>query len=416
MQAIKIHNTFINAITQCLKLVLEQQKVADKELAIILKQNKNFGARDRSLIAESVYDIIRWKIKYDYQLSTLDANLNLYKHLLLVSLLNRNYEIKNPEIVDVSNEQIIALKKIIALPIAENSIEQSYPEEVYQYGFDSIGNDWHILAKALNQKAKIFIRINTLKCTKEKLITELDKLNIEYNLAIDVSYYNEIKNLDCIEIISKNNLKNSVLYQQGFFEFQDIGSQLIGHFLFENCLNKSNLNELKIIDTCAGAGGKTLHLSALYNNLEKIYATDYVAMRLKNLALRAKNAGCKNIEIIDFNESKKIKNANIILIDAPCSGIGTLKRQADLKYKINAEKIKEYITIQAQLLETYQNNLVKSGKIIYATCSILPQENELQIEAFLEKNKNFKLVASTQLLPTHYPGDGFYMACLERIS
>ncbi|HRB70050.1 MAG TPA: hypothetical protein PLC92_08065, partial [Chitinophagales bacterium] len=122
------------------------------------------------------------------------------------------------------------------------------------------------------------------------------------------------------------------------------------------------------------------------------------------------------IEIIDFNESKKIKNANIILIDAPCSGIGTLKRQADLKYKINAEKIKEYITIQAQLLETYQNNLVKSGKIIYATCSILPQENELQIEAFLEKNKNFKLVASTQLLPTHYPGDGFYMACLERIS
>ncbi len=165
---------------------------------------------------------------------------------------------------------------------------------------------------------------------------------------------------------------------------------------------------------CAGAGGKTLHLSALLENEGKIYATDYKASRLKILQQRAEQAGCKNIKIIGFKEAKQVKNLDFILIDAPCSGTGTFKRQADLKYKITPEKIQEYQAIQASLLQEYKNLLSRNGKIIYATCSILPQENEWQIQSFLNNNPEFKLEKSQQLLPTEYDGDGFYMALLER--
>jgi 16S rRNA (cytosine967-C5)-methyltransferase len=282
-----------------------------------------------------------------------------------------------------------------------------------------------LLAAALNKKPNVFIRINTLKWsivneknTIEDFIDLLKKENVEARCFTSFNMTN------CIQILSKNNLKNSDLYKQGLFEFQDIGSQAIGDFLLDAIENKSTLNEIKILDLCAGAGGKTLHLSALLNNKGKIYATDYKAARLKNLHQRAEQAGCKNIEIIDFKEAKKLKNIDVVLIDAPCSGTGTFKRQADLKYKITQEKIKEYQTIQASLLNEYKSVIHKNGKIIYATCSILPQENELQIQVFLNtnnvgdaslKHQHWQLVKSQQLLPTEYDGDGFFMAELKKV-
>ena len=120
--------------------------------------------------------------------------------------------------------------------------------------------------------------------------------------------------------------------------------------------------------------------------------------------MRSKKGHLKNRQV------KKLKNLDFILIDAPCSGSGTLKRQADLKYKITKEKIEEYTAIQASLLHEYKKLIHKNGKIIYATCSILPQENEEQIQDFLKNNSGFKLVKAQQLLPTNYDGDGFYMA------
>lgn len=404
MQEIKVHQTIIEAIIVCLKAIFEEQKVADKEVGFALKQNKQFGSRDRSMIAESVYDIVRWKIKYEYQLQLAGAQFNLYKHLLLVSLLNRNYSIKNPEIFNVNNEELLLIKNKTEQIIEEAYIAQSYPKEFYAFCENSIGNAWHNLAKALNEKPAIYIRTNRLKTTTQQLSSLLSNENVAHTIIHN----------NAIEILSKNNLKNSDLYKQGLFEFQDIGSQAIGNFLFNAIENNTNLNEIKILDLCAGAGGKTLHLSALLNNKGKIYATDYKAARLKNLQQRAQQAGCKNIEIIDFKEVKQLKNIDIVLIDAPCSGCGTFKRQADLKYKITQEKINEYQTIQASLLNEYKNCIHKKGKIIYATCSILPQENQQQINNFIKNNATYILENEKQLLPTEYDGDGFYMACIER--
>ncbi len=413
MQELKIHQPIIDAIIICLKAVFEEGKVADKEVGFLLKQYKNFGSRDRSMIAESVYDIVRWKLKYNHQLEIFNPELTMYKHLILVSLLNRQYGIKNPEIFGATNDEIHELLKVIELPIAEKQIEQSYSASVYNFCQDSIGEHWHSIAAALNNKPSVFLRVNTLRTTRDALVEQLKNLQVEFSTdcVVPVSL---AKNSDCIQILSKNNLKKSDLYNQGFFEFQDIGSQAIGEFLYSSISDTSKLKDITILDLCAGAGGKTLHLSALLNNEGKIYATDYKASRLRNLQQRAEQAGCKNIKIIDFKEVKQLKNLDFILMDAPCSGTGTFKRQADLKYKVTSEKIQEYQTIQASLLNEYKNLLHKNGQLIYATCSILPQENELQIQSFLKNNPGFSLVKSQQLLPTEYDGDGFYMACLSR--
>lgn len=288
-------------------------------MQLSLKQNKNFGSRDRSLIAETVYDIVRWKLKYEYFADQLQ--LTSYKSLLLISFLNRNYTIKNIEILGVDDDKIHQLQILLQQPITTAYIEQSYPKEFYDFCLENIGEKWHSLAAALNKKPSVFIRVNTLKWsivnnknTIEDFIELLKKENVEARC------FTSFNMTSCIQILSKNNLKNSDLYKQGLFEFQDIGSQSIGDFLFNTIENKSTLNEIKILDLCAGAGGKTLHLSALLNNKGKIYATDYKAARLKNLHQRAEQAGCKNIEIIDFKEAKKLKNIDLVLIDAPCSG------------------------------------------------------------------------------------------------
>lgn len=405
MQEIKIHASILQTIIACLKSIFEEQKVADKEVGFILKQNKNFGARDRSMIAESVYDIVRWKLKYSHQLGVYHPAYTKYAHLVLMSLLNRKYKIKNPEIFEVTEKEIQELENVITLPVSENHITQSYPEAFYNFCLEHIGEQWHAIAVALNNKPTIYIRVNTLKTTTADFIDLLKKEAIDYEPT-------QLEN--CIKILSKNNLKNSIYYKQGLFEFQDIGSQTIGLFLMNAIQNIKQIHPITILDLCAGAGGKTLQISALLKNNGKIYATDYQASRVKNLALRAQQAGCKNIEIIDFNEAKKLKNIDCILIDAPCSGTGTFKRQADLKYKINSEKVNEYSAIQRSLLQEYKNCLHKNGKIIYATCSILPQENEQTIQFFLEQNTTFSIEKTQQLLPTTYDGDGFFMACLKR--
>lgn len=414
MTAIKIHPPIIEAIIHCLKSIIEDGKVADKEVAQILKQNKQFGARDRSMIAESVYDIVRWRLKYINQLEKSLPHLTYYKHIIAVSLLNRNYEIKNWEALEITQKEVEVLQQLIQQPIEDKHIAQSYPKTFYDYCLSQIGAEWYVLSEALNHIPSVFIRANTLKITTQDLYLLLQKESISVTTANVETLSEKLQSKECLQILSKNNLKNSTLYKQGLFEFQDLGSQVIGIFLKEHLNKNIDFSRLNILDKCAGAGGKTLHLSALLQNKGKIFATDYNESRLKNLHERAKQSGCLNIEVLEYKNIKSIKNLDIILIDAPCSGSGTFKRQPDLKYKITTEKIQDYTNIQAGLLQESAKQLSKKGKIIYATCSILPQENQLQINSFLAQHPEFVLEDEIQLLPTNYKGDGFYMACLSK--
>ena len=177
---------------------------------------------------------------------------------------------------------------------------------------------------------------------------------------------------------------------------------------------------MRIVDTCAGAGGKSLQLAAIMENKGQIIALDIFSNKLKELKRRAKRAGAHNIEtrLIDNNKViKKLHNsADRVLIDAPCSGLGVLSRNPDAKWKLQPEFIKTIQETQADLLDRYSKIMKDDGKMVYATCSILPSENQKQVQAFLQREagKDFKLVKEKIVLANESGYDGFYMAQLEK--
>jgi 16S rRNA (cytosine967-C5)-methyltransferase len=215
-----------------------------------------------------------------------------------------------------------------------------------------------------------------------------------------------------VQLEEKKNVFLTSIFKEGFFEVQDAGSQLIGEFVDAQ-------PGLRVIDACAGAGGKTLHLAAMMENKGQIIALDIHAWKLVELKRRAKRAGAHNIETRTITDTKVIKRlhekADRLLIDAPCSGLGVLRRNPDSKWKIDQDFIDRIKNEQKQILQDYSKMVKKGGKLVYATCSILPSENEDQVKIFLENNADFKLVKENKVLPSQ-GFDGFYMALIERNS
>ncbi|MDB5228444.1 MAG: methyltransferase [Bacteroidota bacterium] len=402
MKPIKLHKPLLQTVQKGLENIFADS-YADKEVQKILRTNKQFGSKDRSFIAETIYDIVRWKRNYEIIIKGLqipDAN---WQAFIFVSLLRRQYDLLNPEIFEID---IDTLNDNDQLDLPLNDSRISFPEWLDQRCYNELDEAWNEIASSLNIPARIFIRANTLKTTAEKLLTLIKKEGID--AVIPFSSMNPERAIKtCIEILSKNNLRNSGLYKSGLLEFQDLGSQAIGQF----CEVKTGQT---VLDLCAGAGGKTLQLSALLNNTGKIYATDKNQARLENLEKRTQQAGCGNIKVINYDEVKTLKDIDVLLIDAPCSGLGTIKRHPDTKWKLKNEDIEQYIGIQSSLLQENKSIIRTSGKIIYATCSILPSEGEDQIKNFLRKNSEYILKKELRIHPHLHGCDGFYMAEILR--
>ena len=176
----------------------------------------------------------------------------------------------------------------------------------------------------------------------------------------------------------------------------------------------------RVVDTCAGAGGKSLHIASLMENKGQVIALDIYENKLKELKRRAKRNGAHNIETRTIDSSKVIKKlihkADKILIDAPCSGIGVLKRNPDSKWKLQPEFLESIKKTQKEILDSYSRMVKPGGQMVYATCSILPSENEKQIQDFLERKsgKEFKFVKEEKIFPSESGFDGFYMALLQK--
>jgi 16S rRNA (cytosine967-C5)-methyltransferase len=195
------------------------------------------------------------------------------------------------------------------------------------------------------------------------------------------------------------------------FEVQDAASQLIAPFL-------RVAPGMRVVDACAGAGGKTLHLAAMMKNKGRIIAMDVEALKLEELQKRAKRAGVSNLEVKRIESSKTIKrlenSADRLLLDVPCSGLGVLKRNPDAKWKLSPEFIENVKELQQHILQDYCNMLKKDGLMVYSTCSILPSENEQQVENFLAQHGDkFELIDQKHAWPTD-GFDGFYMALLRK--
>ncbi|HPW87923.1 16S rRNA (cytosine967-C5)-methyltransferase [Kaistella chaponensis] len=396
-----IHRNLLIGIHDALQeTFFEDRKYADKVIERLLKGHRQWGSEDRRVVAQIFYDIIRWKKRLEYYMGEGVKPHNIYKLILAYCLWTKTHYKKFEEFDGVKTADIINKLKKNTVPT--KAVEYSIPEWLAETLEKELGPSWEKEMMALNEQAPTILRVNTLKTTAKELISDLKVEGVD-------SF--QIKNYpDAVQLDVKKNVFLTTAFKDGLFEVQDASSQKIGQLL--------DVQEgMRVVDVCAGAGGKTLHLAALMKNKGQIIALDIYEWKLAELKRRAKRAGAHNIETRVIEDNKVIKRlhekADRLLIDSPCSGLGVLKRNPDSKWKIDQEFIDRIKKEQEKILQDYAKILKKGGKMIYATCSILPSENNEQVEIFLKNNEGYSLIKEEKVMPSE-GFDGFYMALIER--
>ncbi|HFK5566320.1 TPA: RsmB/NOP family class I SAM-dependent RNA methyltransferase [Elizabethkingia anophelis] len=398
-----IHRNLLIGIHDALQeTFFEKNKYADKVIERLLKAHRKWGSQDRAVVSEIFYNIIRWKKRLEYYMGEGAKPSNIYRMILAYLLWTKTHYKKFEEFEGIKIADI--LNKLKKGTVPTKAVQYSIPEWLAETLEKELGTNWEKEMDALNDPAPTVLRVNTLKTTKEKLIEELQENEIESHAVRGYE--------DAVELEEKKNVFLTEAFKKGMFEVQDASSQLIGRFL--------DVKEgMRVVDACAGAGGKTLHIAALMKNKGQIIALDIFEWKLAELKRRAKRAGAHNIETRVIDDNKVIKrlhnSADRLLIDAPCSGIGVLKRNPDSKWKIDQDFIDRIKKEQENILQDYSKIIKKGGQMVYATCSILPSENTLQTKNFIEKNPEYELIGEEKIMPSQ-GYDGFYMALIQRKS
>lgn len=400
----KLHRNLVFAAVDALGLIFNEHKQADQMLRRVLKHDKRWGSRDRSFIAETVYDIVRWKRLYSEiaEVKAPYSRPNLFRLFAVWATL------RGIEIPDWKQIEPVPTRRIKGKFDELSQIRkyrESIPDWLDKLGEEVLPDSWDNEISALNKQAPVVLRANSLRTTPKDLRAAL--ADEEVDTIIPDGYP------DAVQLVVRKNVFTSKAFKDGFFEVQDASSQRVARYL-------DVAPGMRVADMCAGAGGKTLHLAALMENKGQVIAMDIYEGKLKELKRRAKRAHAHNIETRVIEGSKSYKKlygtADRVLIDAPCSGLGTIKRNPDLKWKLEEDFINKVTERQATILQNYSKIVKEGGKMVYATCSILPRENELQVQQFLntEEGKKFSLEKEETISPFKSGYDGFYMALLSR--
>ncbi len=401
----RLHRNLVYTTIDSLNAIFNEGEYADKVVARALKKDKRWGSADRKFVAETIYEIVRWKRLYAEIAEVKEPfdRDNLWRMFASWAVL-RGYQI--PDWTQLQGTPERKIKGRFDELSKNRAIKESIPDWIDELGVKELGEAvWNKEIKAQNEQAKVILRVNTLKITPDKLRSRLMDANIETEYIKNQS--------QALVLKERANVFLTQEFKDGLFEVQDASSQLVAPLLDVK-------PGMRVVDTCAGAGGKTLHLASIMENKGQLIALDLYESKLNQLKLRARRNGVHNIETRVIESSKTIKKlhekADRVLIDAPCSGLGVLKRNPDSKWKLQPEFIENIKKIQAEVLENYSKIVKPGGKLVYATCSILPSENQEQIQRFLttESGKNFTFVEDHKILAHESGYDGFYMALLER--
>ncbi len=398
----EFHLNIVHAVVSALQQIFEENKYADKVIEKLLRSNPKWGSRDRKFIAETTYEVVRWHRLLRYvQSPETEIAVNHWHTLAAWFIISKQAFPKWKEFEGVNAKQILEnyehAKKVRAL-------RESIPNWMDSLISAELGEaTWDKEIGFLNNQAGVVLRVNTLKKSVKHLQNEL---------ATDgIATYTVQGFPDALVLERRQNIFQTQQFQKGYFEVQDAGSQLIASFL--------KVGEgMRVIDACAGAGGKSLHLAAQMQNKGKLIAMDIEAWKLDELQKRAKRAGVSNIETRPIEGTKTIKRleetADRLLLDVPCSGLGVLRRNPDAKWKLSMDFIEKVRKTQAEILESYSRMLKVDGQMVYATCSLLPSENRNQVDQFIaSQNGRFEFIEDRSVMPSE-GFDGFYMARLVR--
>lgn len=390
----KMHRILAEAAAGITKSVFKEHKVLDHVLAAAFEENPKWGRRDRSFIAETVFEVVRWRRALGFLADSEEANA-----MCAAQWVRMGYDIpawwtfKGLQAAEMTARET----DLAAQPRA---VRESIPDWLDALGAAELGAAWDVEIAALNQRAPVYLRVNTLKTTRVLAIEWLATCNVAAG---------EVPGLPDALVLAPGKALPKPLRADGRVEIQDAGSQLIAPLVDPQPGER-------IIDACSGAGGKALHLAALMGNEGRVFGMDVDGKKLAELERRAKRAGAtclKSKPILATTSVDFGAIADRLLIDAPCSGLGTLKRQPDLKWRLKPAQLERARAIQQELLATYPAMLRPGGRLVYATCSILPSENRAAVDSLLERG-GFTLVEECPVSPAATGFDGFYAAALVK--
>jgi 16S rRNA (cytosine967-C5)-methyltransferase len=410
----------LEIVIQALRAILPLEHPADTTLRYFFK-NERIGSNERELVADTVFGVLRHRMLLEHAcLGNATPRRIALAHLLRFG----GYNLRELEpVLKRDEKEWLATVKGVKIEDLPFSVQAELPEWLVEKMRTSYSDeDILTIGKSMQQGAPLDIRVNTLLARREEVLQQLH----DKNIAASATPYSPIG----IRLKEKIPLNRDALFTEGKIEVQDEGSQLLGFLL------APKRNDM-VVDFCAGAGGKTLMLSALMNSQGRLYAMDVSEKRLANLKPRLKRSGASNIQpmLIAHENDLKVKRLagkiDRVLVDAPCSGLGTLRRNPDLKFRQSSNSIEAYTHQQAAILASASRLLKKGGRLVYATCSFLPEENQRIVQAFLATHADFALRPVSEILQQYKIGlemqdylelrphlhgtDGFFAAILERI-
>ena len=378
----------------------------DKVIERRFKAHPKWGSRDRRQFAETVYEITRWWRWHWYLAGLPDGDCLLPERVTQA----RVWEVWGAfwtsktgnvphfdECADLDADEITQRTQTMVAP----AIRSAIPDWLNDLAKSEIGEAWPPLLRALNRPADVFLRANTLKIETKPLQINLEKEGIQAELVPDFPH--------ALKLNKRQSIFQTNAFKAGLFEVQDAASQVIAPLLEVK-------PGMRVIDACAGAGGKALHLACLMKNKGKIIALDIHQWKLDELRRRARRNQVDIIESRVIDDSKVLKRlhhtADRVLLDVPCSGLGVLRRNPDTKWKLSLAELDRLRALQAEILEDYSKLTKPGGKLLYATCSILPSENERQVQKFLKRHPEWTLEEDFHSRPGSENQDGFYAARL----
>ena len=372
-------------LTSSLSYLFHNKASSTQVVRYTFKKNKKWGSRDRKVFSEVFFDIVRFLGGYSefvgkdllHAQELNDDDFQKVVEAYLDDELRSKAESQEPKVM-AHKDLLIEVEK----NFNNQELSRGYFEECLTI-------------------PSVFLRVNTSKVSSGKLVELLEEEGVSTN---------EISE-SCLELPVRKNVLQLSAYKSGLFEVQDGASQGVAPFLE---LGKKS----RVADTCAGAGGKALHMADLMNGQGRVLALDISERRLEELKKRSKRSGFQNIETRVIKNNKTLKRLSgsfdRVLIDAPCSGTGTFRRKPEGKIHFRKERLDELVPTQKEILASHSKLLKPGGLLVYATCSVLKVENELQVESFLKENESFELVEQKTNSMGENGFDGFYMAKLKK--
>lgn len=409
----------VGSTEEALREILRFAGPADVTLSRYFREHPRLGGRERGAIAEAVYALLRNRlVLMQFVDSGVGPQMRRIALLALADVLGAE------SIAGLSESESEWLSRVMSIDRASlpPAVRSNFPDWVRerllaQYGDEGAPQ----LMDALNRAAPLDLRVNALKCSRE----EAEAALADAGIAFERTPYSP----SGLRLAKKPALQNLALFKDGGIEVQDEGSQLLAHLL------GARRGEM-VVDFCAGAGGKTLAIGADMRNTGRLYAFDVSDKRLAKLKPRLARSGLSNVHpvVIAHENDAKVKRLagkiDRVLVDAPCSGLGTLRRNPDMKWRQQAKDVAELNAKQQSILAGAARLVKSGGRLVYATCSLLAEENEAIVEAFVAAHPDFVIVPANELLaaqkivldtgaylklrPDLHQTDGFFAAVLER--